>query len=281
MIPRKHTFSITTKARHRQQKKKSLSSSNLPHVWIQLVIFDGTQMSDPFKGKGSFRSKSRYWVDRNPRSRENVMRQVLEDLFQLPFPKVRPPFLLNPATRRRLELDAYCAELRLAAEFAGEQHRVFPNSCHDTIEEFERQQQRDRLKQQLCTQHAVTLLVVPDTVRKEAMQDYVRSHLIEMHVPHLAAAMGKKLLMIRRTDAAATYKSSQRRNKNCIALCRSAVQSLMAQRLACKVQNHCNGAADADAAAPDSGSLALLPTAELTSDADEDNCMRSQVLPAS
>src|SRR6187402_3517650 len=58
-------------------------------------------------GPGGFRSKSRFWVDRNPRSRENVMRGCLEELLGQPFPKVRPPFLLNLTTKRRLELDAY------------------------------------------------------------------------------------------------------------------------------------------------------------------------------
>lgn len=74
-------------------------------------------------GPGGFRSKSRFWVDHNPRSRENVMRAALEKLLGHPFPKVRPPIMLNVATRRRLELDAFNEAMRLAVEFHGEQVR--------------------------------------------------------------------------------------------------------------------------------------------------------------
>jgi hypothetical protein len=72
-------------------------------------------------GPGGFRSQSRRWVDGNRNSRENVMRRSLEELLGQPFVKIRPAFLLNPTTRRRLELDAYCEPLRLAVEFDGEQ----------------------------------------------------------------------------------------------------------------------------------------------------------------
>jgi len=135
-----------------------------------------------YLGPGSFRSKSRYWVDRNPRSRENVMRVALEELLGQPFKKVRPTFLRNPATKRCLELDAYCEALRIGAEFSGEQHRVFPNSCHSTREEFDRQQLRDRLKLDLCRQHGVTLLIVLDTVSRSQMYDHVRTQLLNLHL---------------------------------------------------------------------------------------------------
>jgi hypothetical protein len=72
-------------------------------------------------GPGGFRSHSRRWVDGNRNSRENVMRRSLEELLGQPFVKIRPAFLLNPTTKRRLELDAYCEPLRLAVEFDGEQ----------------------------------------------------------------------------------------------------------------------------------------------------------------
>src|SRR5665648_420151 len=131
-------------------------------------------------GPGSFRSKSRYWVDQNPRSRENVMRMALEELLGQPFPKIRPLFLLNPDTRRRLELDAYCESLRLAAEFHGHQHYVFPNSYHSTRAAFDLQQQRDRLKEKLCHQHGVSLLIVPDTVLRDEIRGHVSKELVRL-----------------------------------------------------------------------------------------------------
>lgn len=131
-------------------------------------------------GRGSFRSKSRYWVDRNPQSRENVMRAALEELLQQPFIKVRPVFLLNPASGRKLELDAFSETLRLGAEFSGEQHDVFPNSCHSTRAEFDKQQQRDRLKLELCRQNGVKLIIVPHTVTRAAMKSHMELRLQEL-----------------------------------------------------------------------------------------------------
>jgi len=81
-------------------------------------------------GPGGFRSQSRRWVDGNRNSRENVMRRSLEELLGQPFVKIRPAFLLNPTTKRRLELDAYCEPLRLAVEFDGEQVSGTRRSSH-------------------------------------------------------------------------------------------------------------------------------------------------------
>ena len=69
----------------------------------------------------AFRTVSTRWVNDNPNSRENTTRQCLERLFSKPFPKVRPSFLKDPANGQRwpLELDTYCAELKLAVEFHG------------------------------------------------------------------------------------------------------------------------------------------------------------------
>jgi hypothetical protein len=69
----------------------------------------------------AFRTVSTRWVNNNPNSRENTTRQCLERLFSKPFPKVRPAFLKDPASGQRwpLELDTYCAELKLAVEFHG------------------------------------------------------------------------------------------------------------------------------------------------------------------
>ncbi len=110
------------------------------------------------------------------------MRVSLEELLGHPFPKARPPFLRNKRTNRCLELDAWCKTLKIGAEFAGEQHRVFPNSCHSTREEFEKQQARDQLKMELCQKNAVTLLVVPDSVTGAQMHEYVRNSLVKLGV---------------------------------------------------------------------------------------------------
>lgn len=138
-------------------------------------------------GPGGFRSRSRILVDRNPRSRENVMRAALEELTGHTFKKIRPAFLRNPATNRCLELDAYCESLKLGAEFAGEQHRIWPNCCHNTKEDFDKQQLRDQLKVELCRSHGVRLIVVPDTVARNDVKEYVRVQLIRLMIKLLPA----------------------------------------------------------------------------------------------
>ena len=125
--------------------------------------------------KFAFRSVSYRMVNDNPRSRENTMRAILERMFGKPFPKARPAFLKDPALGQRwpLELDAFCPELNLAAEFNGKQHSEFPNPFHTTIAQFQRQQKRDAIKLQLCRREGVRLLVVPHTVAREDIESYL------------------------------------------------------------------------------------------------------------
>lgn len=125
----------------------------------------------------AFASVSHRWVNDNPQSRENTMRAVLQHLFGKPFPKVRPAFLTNPATKRALELDAYSAELAIAVEFHGIQHYGWPNPFHATRARFEKQLQRDALKQRLCAEHGVTLIVIPHTVAREGIEEFLRRQL--------------------------------------------------------------------------------------------------------
>ena len=109
----RRVYAVRTSAAAPSSHAPPTSGEQRPVQWSRRAVL----------GPGSFRSQSRYWVDRNPRSRENVMRAALQVLLGQPFVKVRPPFLLNLATKRRLELDAYNEKLRLAVEFDGEQVR--------------------------------------------------------------------------------------------------------------------------------------------------------------
>lgn len=99
-------------------------------------------------------------------SREQETCDAMEILFGKPFHKVRPAFLKNPETNRRLEIDCYNDDLRVGAEFNGVQHSRFPNPFHQTRDAFEAQLRRDAYKLDLCKKVGVRLLVVPDTVRK-------------------------------------------------------------------------------------------------------------------
>ena len=111
------------------------------------------------------------------RTGELETRAALERIFGKPFVKVRPPWIVNPKTNRRLELDCYNEDLCVACEYNGIQHYVFPNPFHSTLAEFEAQQWRDAHKAQACQQHGVCLLVVPHTVVRPEIEDYLRREL--------------------------------------------------------------------------------------------------------
>jgi hypothetical protein len=111
------------------------------------------------------------------RTGEEATRAALTRIFGVPFVKIRPPFLVNPETKRRLELDCYSEQLRLGVEYSGLQHFVFPNPFHRTQAEFDAQQRRDRYKAQQCQLAGVHLVVVPFTVAKARIESYLRQQL--------------------------------------------------------------------------------------------------------
>ena len=61
------------------------------------------------------------------------MRQVLENLVGFPLPICCPRWLVNPRTKRRLELDMYSEVHRLAFEYDGEQHHQYIPHFHRTM----------------------------------------------------------------------------------------------------------------------------------------------------
>lgn len=81
---------------------------------------------------------------------EALCRDLLERMIGAPLPKCRPRWLLNPSTRRPLELDMYNAEMRLAFEYDGAQHDHYTPHYHTNAHHFEYRRLLDRLKDDLC-----------------------------------------------------------------------------------------------------------------------------------
>lgn len=77
----------------------------------------------------------------------------------------RPDFLVNPATKKNMELDAYFPDWKMALEYNGAQHYQFPNKYHPyTLEghkEFVSTRQRDALKKELLEEYDICLITVP------------------------------------------------------------------------------------------------------------------------
>ena len=116
---------------------------------------------------------------RDTKNREIIVIRVPKQYFPHNCKRnVRPPFLVNPATNRRLEYDNWCGPpTRLAVEVDGEQHYRWPNWFHRTREEFEAQVARDRLKDALSAANGVRLIRIPYTIKTTEPASYVYQQL--------------------------------------------------------------------------------------------------------
>ncbi len=115
---------------------------------------------------------------RNPKKTEERCRQIVEDIFQVPFPSKRPDFLRNPETGRNLECDMMNPDLKLCIERNGEQHYKHVEHFH-TTEQYAKQLERDRLKQKLLQQNGYTLITIPY---------YIHYDVLEQHIPQILEA---------------------------------------------------------------------------------------------
>lgn len=115
--------------------------------------------------------------------KENMCRQIFEDIFERSFPSVRPNFLKNPATGKNLELDGYNEELRLAFEYNGIQHYHLSPIYHKTISDLYSQQQRDRLKRELCAKQnpKISLITIPYTISEKKLRSYILQELRQLN----------------------------------------------------------------------------------------------------
>ncbi|MFX1567988.1 MAG: hypothetical protein ACFFCV_06445 [Promethearchaeota archaeon] len=104
---------------------------------------------------------------------EQVCRGFFERIFKASFPKERPEWLVNPFSGGQMHLDGYNEKLRLAFEFNGPQHYVLYPKYHRKYKDFVKQQERDKVKMELCKQYNVVLITVPHTLNYEEFQDYI------------------------------------------------------------------------------------------------------------
>ncbi len=111
---------------------------------------------------------------------EKICRETMEKIYGVPFKNTRPSWLKNDLTGRCLELDCYNEKLKLAVEYDGKHHSVFPNFLKQTYKEFKDQMRRDQLKKELCKKHGIHLINVPYTVSFDLIPTYIMYHLPEI-----------------------------------------------------------------------------------------------------
>ena len=92
---------------------------------------------------------------------EKMTRLILTHIFKpYEFIKTKPSFL--KINNSYLEYDAYCEDLKIAAEYNGLQHYVYRKHYHKTYENFLRQQKNDNIKLKLSKENNIKVLIIKE-----------------------------------------------------------------------------------------------------------------------
>ena len=118
-----------------------------------------------------------YYTYENKGKRESHVRHILQNMFQKPFASTRPSWLKNPHTKRKLEIDCYNAELRIAVEVDGEQHSRFLPHFHKTYTNFLKQQERDLMKSKMILDRGLRLIRVPYSIPSNDLEKFLMTEL--------------------------------------------------------------------------------------------------------
>ena len=91
---------------------------------------------------------------------ERICRIFFENFFDKPFSKTRPEWL-ETSTGSKLELDGFNSELKIAFEYQGIQHYEMDGFFVRSEEQLEKRIEYDLLKNKLCIENNVELIIVP------------------------------------------------------------------------------------------------------------------------
>jgi hypothetical protein len=108
---------------------------------------------------------------------EELCRDIIEKIYRMKFPSVRPDFLKSPMTKKNLELDCYNDKLRVALEYNGKQHYAYTPHFHHTKKKFYAQVHRDDWKRKKCKEMGIKLIEIPYWIRPEKLEEYIRKEL--------------------------------------------------------------------------------------------------------
>jgi len=116
------------------------------------------------------------WCPKCLNKTELKCRTIFENLLGKTFPNLRHEFIRNPKTGRKLELDGYCDELKLAFEYDGE-YNYKPIVSEEKLEE---QLYREQIKTKVCIDNGIVLIRIPYW-KKNSLEEYIKSELNEKY----------------------------------------------------------------------------------------------------
>ena len=151
------------------EKQPQTSSAN-----VACTLYDPAKLHQTLTSFANVSSSDTRMSTSSDRHRTEAMcRSLLESMLQMKLPKCRPKWLMNPTTRRALELDMYNSDNRIAFEYDGAQHNVYVPHYHHNEHHFAYRKLLDRLKTELCREAGVLLIRIP--WKDVSVNDEVRS----------------------------------------------------------------------------------------------------------
>jgi hypothetical protein len=159
---------------------EAIISSNYPLVKVNPQVHQSPRVLHPSPKAPPVSAWPKITRSNYASNGEWACAQVLRDIFpEHYFYTTRPNWLKNPETGRNLELDFLNEELRVAIEYNGIQHYVFPNCFHKTKEEFIGQIRRDQYKRKKCDDMGVYLISIPYNVPLTEVKHFIIEKLPE------------------------------------------------------------------------------------------------------
>lgn len=117
----------------------------------------------------------------NKRLNEEYCRDFMEYIFSKKFVSIFPEWCRSPKSGRKLQLDVYNEELKIAVEYNGIQHYEFTPRFQKDINCLYEQQYRDSVKKKLCADNEVFLITVPHSIKTDKIPIFIYSCLLEAY----------------------------------------------------------------------------------------------------
>lgn len=168
---------------HKARLKEGMSRLSIEEISRRLEVYGFTYLDSTFKSLRTphnikcssghiFKKQVQHLINgtvgcpecNNYFKSEIKFRSRLEKIFKVNFPKCRPSWLVNPKTGRRLELDCYNEELKLAFEYDGQFHFEVRKGLNNDLNKT---RELDKLKEELCKTHGISLIRVPYFAKDE------------------------------------------------------------------------------------------------------------------